>query len=107
VRSAPERSAFPKTRRLARVEIERGQPPSNRNDSQGTKQSAGREGNPCAALEQASSADRTDVRAINVGPQRRPERRNKAAMLTTIGGRIEIIFLAKHFSSGNRHLRER
>src|SRR5207249_10542320 len=73
VRSAPERSAFPKTRRIARDEIERGQLPSNRNDSQGKKQSAGRVGNPCAALGQASSADRTDVRAINVGPQRRPE----------------------------------
>src|SRR5207247_8634909 len=70
-RSAPEGSACPKTRRLADAEIDRGQLPTNENDSRGTEESSGRVGNLCAALGQASSADRADVRAINVRSSQR------------------------------------
>src|SRR6266568_9417172 len=44
---------------------------SSQNDSRGAEQSAGLVANLCAVLGEVSSADRTDVRAINVRSSRR------------------------------------
>src|SRR5205809_5405185 len=71
----------------ARTEIEKGQQlPTNQDDSRGTEQSAGRVANLSAVLGQVSSADRTDVRAINVRSSRRSADRIGQKVLDIGGG---------------------